>query len=56
MPDDTAQRLAEAARMWRNLRGILRLLGEDDSVDDATYPTWPGQSLPEVAEQTISMR
>ena len=39
IPDDTAQRLAEAARMWRNLRGILRLLGEDDSVDDATYPT-----------------
>ena len=38
IPDDTAQRLAEAARMWRNLRGILRLLGEDDSVDDATYP------------------
>ena len=39
IPDDTAQRLAEAARTWRNLRGILRLLGEDDSVDDATYPT-----------------
>ena len=26
IPEDTAQRLAEAARMWRNLRGILRLL------------------------------
>ena len=38
IPDDTAQRLAEAARMWRNLRGILRLLAEDDSVDDATCP------------------
>ncbi len=38
MPDDSAQRLAEAARMWRNLRGILRLLGEDDNVDNATWP------------------
>ena len=38
IPDDSAQRLAEAARMWRNLWGILRLLGEDDSVDDATWP------------------
>ncbi len=36
--DDTAQRLAEAARMWRNLRGILRLLGEDECMDDAAYP------------------
>ena len=39
IPEDRAQRLAEAARMWRNLRGILRLLGEDGRVDDATYPT-----------------
>ena len=38
IPDDTAQRLAEAARMWRNLRGILRLLGEDGSMDDAAWP------------------
>ena len=38
MPDDSAQRLAEAARMWRNLRGILRLLGENDNVDNATWP------------------
>ena len=27
IPEDSAQRLAEAARMWRNLRGILCLLG-----------------------------
>ena len=38
IPEDSAQRLAEAARMWRNLRGVLRLLGEDDAVDDATWP------------------
>ena len=38
IPEDTAQRLAEAARMWRNLRGIMRLLGVDGSVDDATWP------------------
>ncbi len=38
IPEDSAQRLAEAARMWRNLRGILRLLGEDDNVDEAIYP------------------
>ncbi len=38
IPDDCAQRLAEAARMWRNLRGILRLLGEDNNVDNATWP------------------
>ena len=24
--------------MWRNLRGILRLLGEDGSMDDAAWP------------------
>ena len=38
IPDDSAERLAEAARMWRNLRGILRLLGEDHSVDDLAFP------------------
>ncbi len=35
---DRAQRLEEAARFWRNLRGILCLLGEHDSVDEVAYP------------------
>ena len=30
LPDGTAERLAESAKLWRNLRGILRLLAEDD--------------------------
>ena len=38
IPDGAAERLAETARMWRNLCGILRLLAEDNSLDDATYP------------------
>lgn len=37
--EDVAQRLTEAARMWCNLRSILRLLGEDDSIDKAAFPT-----------------
>ncbi|MDE0512571.1 MAG: fatty acid desaturase [Gammaproteobacteria bacterium] len=38
IPDDAAERLAETARTWRNLRAILRLLAEDDSVDHNTCP------------------
>ena len=41
VPADGAQRLAEAARLWRNLLGILRLLGEDGSVDGDAYPLAP---------------
>ena len=30
MPHDAAERLAEAAALWRNLRGILRVVADDD--------------------------
>ena len=29
LPEDSARRLAEASAMWRNLRGILRLVADD---------------------------
>lgn len=38
IPDDSAARLAEAARMWRNLRGILRLISEDGDEAETTGP------------------
>lgn len=37
IPDDVAKRLAEAARMWRNLQGILQLVAKGDfAVEQAT--------------------
>ena len=39
-PEGVAERLAEAARMWRNLQGITRLLaGADFNTDTATLRT-----------------
>ena len=39
-PEGVAERLAEAARMWRNLQGITRLLaGADFNADTATLRT-----------------
>ncbi|MCY3750969.1 MAG: fatty acid desaturase [Gammaproteobacteria bacterium] len=38
IPDDTAQRLAESSRMWRNLRGILRLVSEDENAAQTAGP------------------
>ena len=35
---DTAERLAEVASMWRNLRGILRLIADDGRVDETAGP------------------
>ena len=36
--DDAAERLAEAAKMWRNLRGALRLVGADDFAVETAAP------------------
>ena len=38
MPDDAALRLAEAATMWQNLRGIERLISENDNVTETASP------------------
>ena len=38
IPDDAAGRLAEAATMWRNLRGILRLVADDAPAVESAGP------------------
>ena len=38
IPDAPAKRLAEAAKTWRNLRGILRLVAEDDFTPETADP------------------
>ena len=38
MPADAAERLVEAARMWRNLRGILQLVAQDGFTVEAAGP------------------
>ena len=38
IPDDAAKRLAEAAKTWRNLRGILRLVAEDGFTVETAGP------------------
>ena len=38
IPNDAAGRLAEAASLWRNLRGILRLAAEDGFALDTADP------------------
>ena len=38
IPVDAAVRLAEAAKMWRNLRGILRLVAEDGFAVETASP------------------
>ena len=38
MPRDAAERLAEAAALWRNLRGVLRLVADDDLAAETAGP------------------
>ena len=38
IPDDAARRLAAAAAMWRKLRGILRLVADDDIAVETAGP------------------
>ena len=38
MPREAAERLAEAAATWRNLRGILRLVADDDLAAETAGP------------------
>ena len=56
IPDDTAQRLAEAARMWAQPARQSCAYWERMTAWMTLLIRRPGQSLPEVAEQTISMR
>ena len=39
IPGDIAEHLVEAARMWRNLQGILRLVAEDSFAEETASPT-----------------
>ena len=38
MPREAAERLAEAAVMWRKLRGIVRLVADDDLAVETAGP------------------
>ena len=39
IPDDAAERLTEAARLWRTLRGILRLIANEGFTVETAKPT-----------------
>ena len=39
VPDDAAERLTKAARMWRILRGILRLIADEGFTAETAKPT-----------------
>ena len=38
IPDDAAERLTEAARLWRTLRGILRLIADEGFTAETAKP------------------
>ena len=53
LDDETARDLSEAATLWRNLQGMMRLTIGDETVENATIGRFGGKLVTDALSESI---